>query len=133
MDIGKLYTTQISMTEWFEKIGHSKLAELRDEDYKKRERLKVINRLTGLPFDEPVQFEATDIAKNTRALQDYVAEHGDDTVALRLIPKDSSLPKHRLRGKTVREMIEWFDTLGIDPKKYTADFVPHAAVQLFST
>jgi len=133
MDIGKLYTTQISMTEWFEKIGHSKLAALRDEDYKKRERLKVINRLTGMPFDEPVQFAATDIAKNTPALQKYVAEHGDEVVALRLMPEDSALPKHRLRGKTVREMIDWFHTLGIDPAQYSADFVPHAAVQLLST
>ena len=133
MDIGKLYTTQISMTEWFEKIGHSKLAALREEDYQKRERLKVINRVTGMPFDEPQQFEAADIANNTPEFQKYLTEHGDEVVALRLNPKDSSLQKHRLRGKTVREMVDWFHTLDIDPAKYKADFVPHANVQLLST
>lgn len=133
MDIGKLYTTQISMTEWFEKIGHSKLAALREEDYQKRERLKIINRLTGMPFDEPQQFEAADIANNTPAFQTYLKEHGDAIVALRLNPKNSSLPKHRLRGKTVREMVDWFHTLTINPADYKADFVPHADVQLFST
>jgi phosphohistidine swiveling domain-containing protein len=133
MDIGKLYTTQISMTEWFERIGHDKTMALRDEDNKKRERLKVINRLTGMPFDEPVQFTAQDISKNTPAFQKYLKEHSEETVALRLIPADPALPKHRLRGKTVREMVEWFHTLNIDPAAYSADFVPHAAVQLFST
>ena len=133
MDIGKLYTTQISMTEWFEKIGHAQTAALREEDNNKRERLKVISELTGMPFDEPVQFEATEIANNTPAFQKYLTEHGGDTIALRLIPKDPSLPKHRQRGKTVRDMVEWFHTLKLDAKAYKADFVPHAAVQLFST
>jgi len=133
MDIGKLYTTQISMTEWFERIGHSKTAMLREEDNKKRERLKIISQLTGMPFDEPRQFQATDIAHATPGFQQYLKKHGNDTIGLRLIPKDSNLPKHRLRGKTVREMVDWFHTLGIDPKQYMADFVPHAAVQLFST
>lgn len=133
VDIGKLYMTQISMTEWFEKIGHSQTAALREEDNKKRERLKVINRITGMPFDEPRQFEAADIATNTPEFQTYLAEHGDDQIALRLIPKDAKLPKHRLRGKSVREMVEWFGTLGINPSDYTADFVPHANVQLLST
>lgn len=133
MDIGKLYATQISMTEWLEKINHSNLAAHREEDYKKRERLKAINRITGMPYDEPKQFEAADIANNTQEFQTYLKEHGDEVVALRLNPKDSSLKKHRLRGKTVREMIDWFKTLDIDPKNYKADFVPHAKVQLFST
>jgi phosphohistidine swiveling domain-containing protein len=133
MDIGKLYTTQISMTEWLEKINHSDLAAHREEDYQKRERLKVIHRLTGMPYDEPEQFEAADIANNTPEFQTYLKEHGDEIVALRLNPKDSSLKKHRLRGKTVREMVDWFKTLDIDPKNYKADFVPHANVQLFST
>lgn len=133
MDIGKLYATQISMTEWFERIGHEKTMALRDEDNKKRERLKVINRVTGMPFDEPVQFAAQDIAQNTAAFQSYLKEHGDETVALRLIPANPALPKHRLRGKTVREMVDWFHTLDIDPTAYSADFVPHARVQLFST
>lgn len=133
MDIGKLYTTQISMTEWFEKIGHRKLAQLREEDYQKRERLKIINRITGMPFDEPRQFEATDIANNTPEFQTYVKEHGHEIVALRLNPKNAQLQKHRLRGKTVREMVDWFHTLDINPADYKADFVPHADVQLFST
>lgn len=133
MDIGKLYTTQISMTEWFERIGHEKTMELRDEDNKKRERLKIINHVTGMPFDEPVQFAAADIADTTPDFKNYLKEHGDETVALRLIPKDPALPKHRLRGKTVREMVAWFTTLNINPADYKADFVPHADVQLFST
>lgn len=133
MDIGKLYATQISMTEWFERIGHEKTMALREEDNKKRERLKVIARVTGMPYDEPVQFAAADIANNTPAFQTYLAEHGDEIVALRLIPQDPALPKHRLRGKSVREMVAWFKTLDIDPTAYSADFVPHAHVQLFST
>lgn len=133
MDIGKLYTTQISMTEWFERINHKQTAELRREDNEKRHRLKLIHQITGMPFDEPTQFEAADIAERTPALQSFVHKHGDELCALRLIPKNPALPKLRLRGKKVREMLDWFDAQQIDPADYLADFVPHSNVQLYST
>jgi len=133
MDIAKLYTTQISMTEWFEKINHKQTATLREEDNKKRERLKTINDITGMPFDEPTQFKATDIAKQTPQFKKFLAEHGDELCALRLLPTDSNMPKLRLRGKTIRETLKWFAEQKIDPAKYVGDFVPHSSVQLFST
>lgn len=126
MDLSKLYATQISITEWFERINHAQTAELRDEDNKKRERLEVIRQVTGMSYDKPTQFAATDIAGRTPEFQKFLAEHGDELCALRLIPQDSSLPKLRMRGKTVRGVLDWFAEQQIDPTKYTADFVPHA-------
>lgn len=43
MDITKLYQTQISLTEWLEKIGHENAKVFREEDNEKRERLKTLN------------------------------------------------------------------------------------------
>src|SRR5688572_5329246 len=133
MDLGKLYTTQISMTEWFERIGHQKTTALRDEDNKKRERLKVLQDTIGLPFDKPHQFPATEIADQTPAFKAFLAEHGDELCALRLIPHNPELPKLRLRGKTVRQTLDWFAKQNINPADYTGDFVPHSELPLYST
>jgi phosphohistidine swiveling domain-containing protein len=133
VDVGKLYMTQISMTEWFDRMHHTQTAALRTEDNTKRDRLKVIHSLTGMPYDEPREFEATDLANNTPSLRAYVAEHGEDAIGIQVLPKDTSLSKQRLRGKTVRESIEWFHTLGLDATQYKINFVPHAEVHEFST
>lgn len=126
MDLAKLYATQISMTEWFEKINHKQTAALREEDNKKRERLKVINRVTGMPFDEPTQFPATALVDRTPEFKKFLDEHGDELCALRLLPDDASLPKLRMRGKTIRGVLDWFAEQDIEPAHYKADFVPHA-------
>jgi len=40
-----VYKTQISLTEWFEKIDHKDTAKLREEDNTKRKRLGVLNKV----------------------------------------------------------------------------------------
>ena len=52
MDLTELYKTQISFSEWFEKIQYANKIEFRTEDNEKRERLAVLNRIIGLPFDK---------------------------------------------------------------------------------
>lgn len=124
--LAELLKTQKSLTEWLDDINHADAEAIRKEDNDKRERLKVINRLTGLPFDEPVQFEAKDIADSTAEFKKYLSEHGSETCALRLIPKKENLPKLRMRGKTVKNALTWFFEQKINPSDYRADFVPHA-------
>lgn len=46
IDIKKLYEKQISLTEWFEDIGHADTDALRKEDNDKRERLRVLPIIT---------------------------------------------------------------------------------------
>lgn len=133
MDVAKLYETQISLTEWFEKLGHARTSELRVEDNEKRERLKVLKDRIGLPFDAPVKFPASDLAGRTQALEAYLAAHGDELCALRLIPSEPDVPKLRMRGKSVREVMGWFDEQRIDAAKYRAEFVPHAQTSTWST
>ncbi|MBI2573723.1 hypothetical protein HYV86_07695 [Candidatus Woesearchaeota archaeon] len=133
MDLPHLYQTQISLTDWFEQIKHSKAQKLRVEDNEKRERLRVLNELIGLPFDKPYQFSALDIDQNSLAFQKFVAEHGTELCALRLMPTDPALPKLRTRGQTISNSISWFNQQQIDPTKYRADFVPHPETSLWST
>ncbi|MEO6760952.1 MAG: PEP-utilizing enzyme [Candidatus Saccharimonadales bacterium] len=123
--LAELLKTQKSLTEWLQDIGHQDTEALRREDNEKRERLKVLNRTINLPFDEPVQFEATDITNRTLKFKTYLKDHGQDLCALRLIPKDKALPKLRMRGKTVSEAVVWFHEQEIDSKDYRADFMPH--------
>ncbi|MEK7083950.1 MAG: PEP-utilizing enzyme [Patescibacteria group bacterium] len=132
-DIAKLLETQISLSEWFEKIGHANATQLREEDNEKRERLKVLHDVIGLPFDQPFQCMATDVANNTLAFTQYLSEHGGELCAMRLIPLDPSLPKLRMRGKTVRDVVaSWFPQQAIDPVKYRVDFIPHPATHAWS-
>src|SRR5487761_1304423 len=92
----KLYETQKTLTEWLEDIKHKDAEALRREDNDKRERLKVLKIEIGLPYDEPVKFEATDLRDKPPTLESYLHKHGSELCALRLIPKLDSLPKLRM-------------------------------------
>jgi phosphohistidine swiveling domain-containing protein len=124
-DPRELYKTQISQTEWFQAIGSRDTDEFRREDNDKRERLKRLNELVGLPFDRPYQFSAVEIHTRTPEFRKFLDAHGSELCALRLIPTDSNLPKLRTRGYKILDSLEWFEEQGIDPTKYRADFVPH--------
>lgn len=124
--LSKLLETQISLTEWLAKIGHKDAKQMREEDNIKRVRLGQISEVTGLPYDKPTSFDALEITKKTPKFKQFLHEHGDELCALRLMPKKGEhVEKLRNRGKSIRDAVEWFDSLDIDPAKYNADFVPH--------
>lgn len=125
-DLAKLFVTQKSLTEWLEDIKHSRAAEIRQDDNDKRERLRVLRDVLGVPFDQPVQFSGQDLHDKSPEVQQYLDEHGHELCALRLIPLDKSLPKLRMRGKTVADAYDWFVEQQVDPAKYRADYVPHS-------
>ena len=133
MDITKLYQTQVSLTEWLEKIGHPDTAAIRIEDNDKRERLKIIKQITGLPFDEPTQFAANELAEPSPRFQEFLSARGHELCALRLIPLQPELPKLRMRGQSIRDVMAWFAEQTIDPTQYKADFVPHTDENKWST
>jgi phosphohistidine swiveling domain-containing protein len=131
--LAELLTTQKSLTEWLQDIGHSDTDKLRKEDNEKRERLKVLHHEIALPFDEPTQFEATEIQEQSSAFKTYLQEHGQELCALRLIPKVDALPKLRMRGKSVVDAVAWFHEQAIDPTQYRADFIPHSPDNAWAT
>lgn len=122
----ELYKKQISLTEWFEATGHPLASQLRSEDNEKRERLKILHAIIGLPFDAPTKFALTDILEPSNAFANYLQQHGDELCALRLIPTEESLPKLRMRGHTVRDVVStWLPEQHVEPAKYRAEFIPH--------
>jgi phosphoenolpyruvate synthase/pyruvate phosphate dikinase len=129
----ELYQTQISLTEWLENIKHKDVATIRKEDNDKRERLKALKQIVGLPFDEPVKFEATDLRDKTPEWAKYAKEHAEELCALRLIPKNHNLPKLRLRGETVAGVYKWFLEQDINADDYRAEYIPHSDKYLWST
>lgn len=132
-DLGTLFLTQKSLSEWLHDIAHEDTTELRHEDNEKRERLRVLKEIIGIPFDMPVQFAATDIANHSPKHEAYLKEHASELCALRLIPLDKSLPKLRMRGKTVQDVQQWFIDQKVDPEKYRAEYIPHSDDQTWST
>ena len=133
MDIKSYYERQISLSEWFENLGYKSTTEFRVEDNEKRERLRFLKEQIGMPFDQPVQFDATDLSQNTKKFEKYFQKHSEEYCALRLIPKDPELPKLRMRGLIIRKAYDWFKEQEIDPTKYRAEFIPHSERPLWST
>ncbi|MGV8163118.1 MAG: hypothetical protein ACP5N2_07335 [Candidatus Nanoarchaeia archaeon] len=131
--ITEIYQKQISMSEWFENINFKDKVKYRDEDNKKRDVLEKISEIIGLPFDRPTKMRASDIKDNTKIFRDFIQTRGDELCALRLIPDDSSLPKYRMRGHSVKDVVsKWFPEQKIDYEKYAADFIPHSATNNWS-
>src|SRR3989338_1643626 len=133
MDLGDFYKDQISLTEWFEQIQHKDSLLLRKEDNEKRDRLEKLSQLIKLPYDKPIKFKATDLLNKTSKFLTFFEEKKDDICSLRLIPYDPSLPKLRLRGYTVENVMHWFHEQKIDYDKYQAQFLPHAKNNTWST
>lgn len=130
----EFFDKQISLTEWFSNMNHQDSLKHREEDNEKRERLALLNEIIGLPFDRPSKFSLVDILNRSEEFTKYFNENGDKKCALRLIPLDKELKKLRMRGKTVREVTEdWLPQQDIDPKKYRADYVPHADESFWSS
>ena len=96
------------------------------EDNAKLDRLKKVNAVTKLPFDEPVRFPAKDITTDNPAFAKFLDSDGDRLCALRLMPIDPELPKLRMRGLNVRGAFDWFNNQDIDRSKYQGDFRSHA-------
>jgi phosphohistidine swiveling domain-containing protein len=132
--VAKLLETQKSLTEWLEDIKHKDVDTIRREDNDKRERLKVLHKLIGLPFDQPTQFEASELTDDNPRFAAYRNAHGQELCALRLLPKrDGGVPKLRMRGKTVADAYSWFKEQDVNAADYRADFVPHAPDDLWAT
>ncbi len=133
MDPKSYYERQISLSEWFENLGYKSTTEFRVEDNEKRERLRFLKEQIGIPFDQPVQFDAIDLSQNTKKFKKYFQKHSEEYCALRLIPKDPELPKLRMRGLIIRKAYDWFKEQDIDSEKYRAEFIPHSERPLWST
>ncbi|MCB9814558.1 hypothetical protein H6784_04040 [Candidatus Nomurabacteria bacterium] len=128
------FDKQISLTEWFGSMNHADSELHREEDNQKRERLAVLNKISGLPFDRPVQFDLVDVVNPTEDFKVYYDSHIDHKCALRLIPKNVSLPKLRMRGQTVGEVVTgWLAQQEIDVSQYRADFIPHSDISYWAT
>lgn len=123
--LAELLKTQKSLTEWLEDIKHRDVDSIRREDNDKRERLRFLNEIIGLPYDKPVQFEASDLTDSNPVFSSYLRSHGKELCALRLLPKNDGLAKLRMRGKNIQSAYAWFKDQKIDPGQYLADFVPH--------
>ena len=126
--------TQISLSEWFEAINHTQREVFRQEDNDKTKRLAALNEIIGLPIDKPTTFAAADVAGKSAAFAAYLAEHGDELCALRLVPQLPHLPKLRMRGMIVREVVAtWLPQQAINPTNYLANFFSHAEQTDWST
>ncbi len=134
MDLPELYKKQISLSEWFENIGFRGSDKFREEDNSKRKRMIELSSIIDFPSDKPISFELIDVTEKHENFIKFLQEKGSELCALRLIPYDSSFPKLRMRGMTVKKVVEeWLPKQSVNPLDYQADFVPHPSDHLWSS
>ena len=134
MDLAELYQKQISLSEWFADIDHEATDAFREEDNWKRKRMEELAEIIPFPFDKPTSFQATEVVEMKDAFNIYFEAHKNELCALRLIPKKEGLPKLRMRGMTVADVVSnWLPQQDIDEEYYQADFVPHPSDHIWST
>ncbi|MCX6780314.1 MAG: PEP-utilizing enzyme [Candidatus Magasanikbacteria bacterium] len=63
---------------------------------------------------------------------DILQRIGDEKCALRLVPLLPALPKLRVRGKTLKENLLWFNEQKINPADYKVEVIPHSDETTFS-
>ena len=130
----EIYKTHISLTEWLANINHDKTTAIRAEDNDKTERLRAINRIIEIPFDDPIQFDsASELTTDNPQFQQLLKTKGEQLCALRLIPLDKNLPKLRMRGRTINGAYKWFLEQSINSKDYRADIRRHVDKNDWST
>lgn len=133
MAISEIIDKQMpSLTEWLEQAGFKQSQEFRQEDNSKRDRLEILFQTTGLTYDRPAKFSASELKNRDQKFTEFLDQAGDKLCALRLIPLTAELPKLRVRGKTLRENLHWFDEQNIDVEKYRVEVVPHSGHDQFS-
>lgn len=121
-----------SLTEWLEQAGFKQSKEFRQEDNSKRDRLEILFQTIGLSYDRPAKFSARELKDREEKFINFLKQDGDKLCALRLIPLTADLPKLRVRGKTLKENLEWFDQQSVDIDKYKVEVVPHSGKDQFS-
>jgi len=132
--MAEMYKTQISFSEWLDRIDHKLTEKIRVEDNEKRERLNVLNEIIGLKFDKPTKFSPKEIADRTSEFKAFLKKRGEEKCALRLIPLEKKLPKLRMRGHKIKDVIKtWFPEQKIDYSKYRAEFIPHPEKNIWAT
>lgn len=119
---------QPSMTEWFAAIGEEEESKaFREEDNRKVDRLEVLHKEIGLPYERPEEMSARDLSDMTPRFKSIIDERGDELCAIRLVPNKSDLPKLRQRGVSIRQCYEnWFLKQEINPDDYIAYICPHS-------
>src|SRR6266853_1070032 len=91
-------TFQPSLTEWFAVIDPAQSTVVRDEDNRKMDRLEVLFKEIGVPYERAEVLPARDFWDQTPAFQKMMDERGDKLCGLGLVPTRSELPKLRNRG-----------------------------------
>ncbi|PIT86899.1 MAG: hypothetical protein COU33_00610 [Candidatus Magasanikbacteria bacterium CG10_big_fil_rev_8_21_14_0_10_43_6] len=125
MSLQALYKKNISLSEWFEAVGHTHAELFRKEDGDKSTRLTILHDTIGMSYEKPTIFPLAAVLDNSKEFQLFYQEKKQTLCAFRLVPKDPSLPKLRMRGETVASTLTWLHSQHIDPSAYVLHIVPH--------
>ena len=82
-----------SLDRWMRAVNFPNLKSFLREDYNKRSRLQLLNKLTKIRYESADQINASDT--NDKQLLNYFSKQNTKLFSFRLIPRNISLPKFR--------------------------------------
>ncbi|MFH1946923.1 MAG: PEP-utilizing enzyme [Candidatus Magasanikbacteria bacterium] len=112
------------LTRWLEEIGADDVEDFIKEDGTRTKRLQTLKSVLNLPINSPEDISTEDIIGETRRLKKFLKNHGNQKIAVRLIPKNKNLKKIRIRDIDLNEYInDWLPKQDIDIKEYTTEIL----------
>lgn len=114
-----------SLIDWLEKIGETDLRELRQEDYGKFDRLKILGEILNIPTMQPLAITVSDLINNSTNLQQLISNSGEKQYAIRLIPTNTQNDKIRIRNISINDFVNrWLPTQNINLNDYKLEIIP---------
>ncbi|MCA9349941.1 PEP/pyruvate-binding domain-containing protein, partial [Candidatus Saccharibacteria bacterium] len=124
---------QKSLTEWLSDLSHQATATFRHSDSRKRDRLDLLNQFGQMPIEQTWEFEAILAQELSDDLAEFYQEHQDKPVAFRVIPKNPSDQKFRIRGITLKQAInDWLPNHRLNLDRYTLQIGLHPTNNIYA-
>ncbi|MBT4120471.1 MAG: hypothetical protein HOA57_01800 [Candidatus Magasanikbacteria bacterium] len=122
-----------SLTEWLEKIKFEDLHKITEEDETKWKRLGDLHSLFGLKTPNLARLSLDDILDKSKNFRRLLKNKKYKNCTWRIIPKNSDSKKMRIRGKTFKGNVRWFNKQNFDCSKYNhVELIPHHKNTLYS-
>jgi len=128
------FQEHLSLSDWLIQANVGNRDDFVREDATKRDRLRLLNEIIGLPIVPTTSLTTRDIVDQSDAYEALLYDAGNTPYALRAVPRAQGLPVLRNRKLPVGELVSWFLSQGADLSRYDLSFEVHidpAAAALF--
>jgi phosphohistidine swiveling domain-containing protein len=119
------FQEHLSLSDWLIGANIQDRDEIVREDATKRDRLRLLNQIIGLPIVPTTSLTTRDIIDQSDTYLALLSSAGDTPYAVRAVPRVGGLPVLRNRRLPVRDLVKWLFSMGADLNSYDLSFEVH--------